>query len=79
MTATRIYVVTENGKPEQRLIRATFRATAVRHAAGTRFVAKAATQDDLERLITAGVRVEQAAEPTTSAEAPEVDGEGHAD
>lgn len=66
-TATRIYVVTENGL-NPRLVRATFRATAVRHAAATRFKARIATQADLENLITKGVRVEAATE-----EAPEVD------
>lgn len=63
MATSRIYVVTETGHGSSpRLIRATFRATAVRHAAQERFSARHATHDDLERLITAGVRVEHADE-----------------
>lgn len=70
---TRIYVVTDSSTKAERLVRATFRATAVRHVAQSHFAARAATQDDLERLITAGVRVEQAVEP-----APEpVDADAH--
>lgn len=61
MATTRIYVVTENGV-NPRLVRATYRATAMRHAAATRFKARIATQADLEKLITSGVRVELADE-----------------
>lgn len=69
-TPTRIYVVTENGL-NPRLIRATFRATAMRHAASTRFRARIATQADLEKLITSGVRVEVAdTEDTPEAHEP---------
>ena len=67
MATTRIYVVTENGVNPQ-LVRATFRATAMRHAAATRFKARIATQADLEKLITSGVRVEQADESPEAAE-----------
>ena len=63
MTATRVYVVQEAGSNKPRLIRATFRATAIRHASHDRFTARIATRDDLEHLITAGVRVELAVDP----------------
>lgn len=69
MAATRIYVVTENGL-NPRLVRATYRATAIRHAAATRFKARIATQADLEKLIVSGVRVEVAADDA-AAEAAE--------
>ena len=70
MSSTRVYVVREVGNNTERLIRATYRATAVRHAAQDKFSARKATHDDLERLITAGVRVEQAAEPQHDADEP---------
>lgn len=62
MSTTRVYLVTEHGTNTQRLIRATYRSTAIRHAAQDKFAAHKATHDELERLITAGVRVELAAE-----------------
>jgi len=68
-TPTRVYVVTDTATKAQRLIRATYRATALRHAAATVFEVRAATHDDLERLITAGMRVERASEPVTDAQA----------
>jgi len=74
---TRIYVVTNSATREERLIRATFRATAIRHAAHQQFTARAATQDDLERLITSGMRVEQAAEADPSQLADKHDAERH--
>jgi hypothetical protein len=61
-TNTRVYLVTETTTGTQRLIRATYRTTAIRHAAQDKFSAHKATHDELERLITAGVRVEQAIE-----------------
>ena len=70
MSSTRVYVVTETGSNIQRLVRATYRATAVRHAAQDKFSARKATHDDLEKLITAGVRVELAAEPQHDADEP---------
>lgn len=70
MATTRIYLVSENGNTNApRLIRATFRATAVRHAAQERFTARIATHDDLEKLITSGVRVEHAEEGPEAVEA----------
>lgn len=67
-TPTRIYVVTEDGA-SPRLVRATYSSTAIRHASFLRFQARVATQADLEKLITAGVRVELANEhPGTQAE-----------
>lgn len=68
MATTRVYVVTDSADSTvaPRLVRATFRATAVRHAAQGRYKARIATHDDLEKLITAGVRVEQAAEPVAA-------------
>jgi len=61
-STSRVYLVKEAGTGVERLIRATFRTTAIRHAAQDKFSAHKATHDELERLITAGVRVEQAVE-----------------
>lgn len=69
-TPTRIYVVTEDGA-SPRLVRATYSSTAIRHASFERFRARVATQADLEKLITAGVRVEHASEhPTAGQDSP---------
>jgi hypothetical protein len=73
-TSTRVYLVTETATGAQRLIRATYRSTAIRHAAQDKFSAHKATHDDLERLITAGVRVELAVE--TPAPEPAEDNPG---
>lgn len=69
MSSTRVYLVTDHANGEKRLIRSTYRATAIRHAAGSRFEAHKATHDELERLITSGVRVELAGEAVTDAQA----------
>lgn len=61
-TNTRVYLVTETATGAEYLIRATYRTTAIRHAAHNKFTAHKATHDDLERLITAGARVELAVE-----------------
>jgi hypothetical protein len=57
VSANRVYLVTEISTGAERLIRANFRASALRHVAQEKFTASKATHDDLERLITAGVRV----------------------
>lgn len=57
----RVYVVEEDGRKD-RLVRATYSAMAERHCAQGRYRARIATKDDLEKLITSGVRVEQADE-----------------
>lgn len=73
MATNRIYVVTETGTSgAPRLIRATYRATAVRHAAAERFAARIATHDDLEKLITSGIRVEHADETPDAFEAAQL-------
>lgn len=59
---TRVYVVKQAGQDTPRLVRATFRSVAVRHVAQDHFSARMATHDDLEKWITAGVRVEQASD-----------------
>ena len=51
---TRLYVVTSTDDLRERIIRAGSKARAVRFAASARI----ATQIDLERLITVGVKVE---------------------
>ena len=56
--AIRIYVVTDNETKNQRLIRATNRAEAVRFASRTRFSVEAASQDDLVALLPNGVKIE---------------------
>jgi hypothetical protein len=60
VSANRVYLVTEISTGAERLVRANYRASALRHAAQEKFTAHKATHDDLERLITAGVRVETA-------------------
>lgn len=73
-SATRVYLVLNNATGERRLIRATHRAVAIRHAAQHQYKAHRATHDELEQLITSGIRVEQAAdaapEPDTEAQLP---------
>lgn len=61
-TPTRVYLVREVNTGAERLVRATVMTVAIRHAARDQFTAHKATHDELERLITAGVRVEQASE-----------------
>ena len=63
MTATRIYVVTEDGR-QDRLVEAANSAQALRYAAGQRFTAAVAGVRVVASLISAGVKIEQAgAEP----------------
>lgn len=62
MTAqTRIYLVSpkdaKEGKP--RLVRCTHPSNALRHVADAQFTVAVASHDDLERLLTAGVKVER--------------------
>ena len=68
MIGTRVYLVSNNATGERRLIRASARTVAIRHAAHQQYKAHRATHDELEQLITSGIRVEQAADP-----APEAD------
>ena len=56
MTTTRIYRVND-GKTD-RLIRATHPGPALAHVAKSAFTVRVATQDDLEALFAAGVKVE---------------------
>ena len=70
-TGTRIYVVNRKGDPTPRLVRATYRTTAIRHVSLADYSARVATQTDLETLITQGVRVELAADPVSDAQADE--------
>jgi hypothetical protein len=60
--ATRLYVVIDKANMEQRLVRATYKLMALRHAAAQRFDAKIASKDDIERLLTKGIKVEDANE-----------------
>lgn len=72
-TSTRIYVVTDTtteGARMQRLVRATHPSTALMHVARAAFGVRVASQEDLEELLGAGVKVEtvrheQAELPTT--------------
>lgn len=67
-TNTRIYRVTISPSGElvvtsenkERLVRATSQAAAERYCFKDRVTAKRATQDDLEELLTEGVKVEDA-------------------
>ena len=63
---TRIYCVSDGST--DRLVRAGSRAQAVSHVARSVFASRVATQDDLEQLITAGVRVETAGATEAGAE-----------
>lgn len=59
MTTSRIYVVASATEPPvERLVRANYPSTAERHVSASLFTARLASQSDLERLLTAGVRVE---------------------
>ena len=65
-TPTRIYVVAQKGddKAPRRLVRAPNVAQARNHVARETLTTEVATQDDLEQLLPAGVKVEKAgAEP----------------
>lgn len=65
-SAGRIYTVT--GGSKDRLVRATRPTVALSHVARTAFDVRVATQNDLEQLIAAGVKVEDAtAEPPAAA------------
>jgi hypothetical protein len=57
---TRVYIVANADGTTERLVRASYRHMAERHVAEQLFRTRIATKDDLERLITAGVRVERA-------------------
>lgn len=66
--ATRIYLVTDRDTDEQKLVRATNAATAIRHAA-KRFSAVVAAPETLVEMCSAGAKVEDAGEepePPTS-------------
>lgn len=70
--ATRVYVVSKADGTDERLVRATYRHMAERHIAAQLFRSRIASKDDLERLITSGVRVEQAEPaPLDEPESPE--------
>jgi hypothetical protein len=58
--AKRIYVVTEEGKNEQHLVRASSQAQAVHHVVAARFCAEVASQSQLVQLLGDGVKVEEA-------------------
>ncbi len=57
---TRIYVVAKRDGSEERLVRAGHKFTAHRHVTSTSYATRLATQEDLERLLPKGVKVEQA-------------------
>lgn len=58
MSKTRIYTVTDSHA--SRLVRAVSQAQAVSHVARRTFACRVATQTDLEELLPAGVKVEEA-------------------
>jgi hypothetical protein len=62
MTTTRIYLVTQTAEPTKqgRLVRAQNQAQALRHVTADTLQASVAGQDDLVRLVAAGVAVETA-------------------
>jgi hypothetical protein len=72
---SRVYLVANRDGTDPRLIRAPYRHMAERHVAAQRFVSRIATKDDLVKLITAGVRVEDAGPAEAEAE-PEAEAQG---
>lgn len=62
MATERIYCVKgkpdENGKREERLVRASHPSTAQMHVARDTYEVGVATQNDLERLLSQGIKVE---------------------
>lgn len=66
---TRTYVVADADGKNERLVRASYRHMAERHVAAQLFRSRIASKDDLERLLVAGVRIEQASDkPPTNDE-----------
>jgi len=59
--STRIYLVSETDGDE-RLVRASNQSQAVKHAVGSRFSAKVASQDDLARMLPEGAAIENSGE-----------------
>lgn len=59
-TATRVYVVKEEGVDKERLVRAINPAQAIRHVVRKKFSADVATQDALIRVLSSGATVEEA-------------------
>lgn len=64
MSKTRIYVVTDNSDATQRLVEATNKSAAIRHAVQERYSAIAATSHDVARLMAAGKTLEHAGQET---------------
>jgi len=62
LTSTRIYVVASTHDGVERLVRAPNKARAVKGSVAARI----ATQDDLQRLLSKGVVVENEATPSSS-------------
>ncbi len=61
MTAQRIYIVGSNDPAHPvRLVKATVRQQALTHVAQTLFTVRVATQDDLVKALSDGVKVENA-------------------
>jgi hypothetical protein len=56
----RIYIVTNNVTGNMRLVRSATRQQAVAHVANATLIGEVASQDDLVKLVTSGVEVEQA-------------------
>lgn len=54
----RTYLVNVKGSDSQRLVKAPNRSQAINHVAAELITASVASQDDLERLLPAGVKVE---------------------
>lgn len=67
--ATRLYVVEDRTDKTLRLVRATYKLMALRHAASKRYSARIATKDDIESLLTKGVQPELANEEQLASEA----------
>lgn len=65
MSETRTYIVSGEGLAD-RLIRTTHPARAVMHVADGMLKARVATQDDLERLLPEGIKVERITKASTA-------------
>lgn len=71
-TLTRIYLISDNLTNTELLVRAPDRHKALRYAVASRFEVKLASQDDLEEMLTAGMRVQRATDPDEEPEADDV-------
>lgn len=71
-TQTRIYIITDNLTSTDTLVRAVDRHKALRWVMANRFNVALATQDNLEEMLTQGMRVQRADETADEPDDPDV-------